>query len=182
MKAAGDPRPFLKLRYGASLLVAVVAGCATPYRPLQAGTGFTDSQVSADQFRVSFKGNGYTTWEQANDFARLRAAQVALDHGFNFFAITDVTNTSSVRSYQARQQYHANYPLPMELPPPVMGGSDPNRGSYLVEYDQTKVYYRPGEILLITCFRFKPDKPFTYDAAELARSLSVKYQLREFQH
>jgi len=131
---------------------------------------------------VSFRGNGYTSWEQANDFALLRAAHLALDHGYDFFAVTDIINASSVRPYGARQQYHANYPLPMDLPPPNPGGYDQNRLGYIVEYDQSGLYYRPGETLLITCFRSKPDKPFTYDAAGLAQSLSDKYRLLEVQH
>ena len=160
-------------------LVALVigAGCATPYRPVKGGTGFSDSQVAADKFVVSFQGNGQTTSEQASDYALLRSAQVTLKHGFNYFAVVDITNTSSARPYIERQQFYSDYPPNMGLPPPSPGGFEPYRFGYIAEYDQPRIYFRPGTRFLIQCFRIRPDKPFTYDAASVERSLTGKYKL-----
>jgi hypothetical protein len=38
---------------------------------------------------VTFRGNGYTRQERASDFALLRSAEVALEHGYPFFVIVD---------------------------------------------------------------------------------------------
>ena len=44
--------------------------------------GFTESQLDTNVFRVTFKGNGYTSPDRAEDMALLRSAELALQHGF----------------------------------------------------------------------------------------------------
>ena len=158
-------------------MALLLAGCATPYQPSKRGNGFTDSQLTRDEFEVRFQGNGQTRAEQVQDFALLRAAQVALGHGYSYFAVLDVTNTSSARPYTIHQQFHADYPPNIGLPPPTPGGVDPYRFGYIVEYDEPAVYYRPGTLLRIKGFQTKPAKPFTYDATTLEESIKRKYKL-----
>lgn len=141
------------------------------------GQGFADYQLGADRFVVTFQGNGKTKSTQANDFALLRAAQLTLEHGFSYFAVTDLTNTSSARPYVARQQFYTDYPPNMWLPPPTPFGLEPYRFGYIAEHDRPAIYFRAGERLWIKCFRTKPEKPFSYDAAALVNSLKQKYKL-----
>lgn len=155
----------------------LLCSCSTPYRPLKSGTGFADSQLAPDEFQVRFQGNGHTSSEQVQDFALLRAAQLTLQHGYGWFAVTDVTNTSSARPYIARQQFYTDYPPNMGLPPPSPFGDDPYRFGYIAEYDEPRIYFRPGTSLRIHCFKTRPAKPFTYEAAALERSLTQKYQI-----
>jgi hypothetical protein len=157
--------------------LAFFLGCATPYRPMKAAQGFADTQIAADEFRVTFQGNGQTKPEEVSDFALLRAAQLTLAHGFAYFTVEDVTNLSSARPYLARQQFHSDYPPNMGLPPPTPGGYDPYSSGYIIEYDEPAVYYRPGTRLLVKCFRTRPEKGFAYDAAALEQSLRQKYRL-----
>jgi hypothetical protein len=152
-------------------------GCATPYGPMKNGKGFEDSQIAPDQFVVTFQANGHTDPQKASDFALLRAAQVTLQHGFAYFAVADITNLSSVRAYVVRQQFHTDYPPNMGLPPPTPYGFEPYQFGYIVQYEQPALYIRPGERLRIQCFREKPAKPFTYDAAPVEDSLRRKYKL-----
>ena len=140
------------------------------------GSGFTDAQLAPDEFMVTFQGNGHTTSAQADDFALLRAAQVTLEHGFAYFAVTDVTNTSSARPYIVRQQFFTDYPPNMGLPPPTPYGLEPYQFGYIAEYDQPAIYFRPGERLWIKCFKTKPNQPFTYSAAALEQSLKRRYR------
>jgi hypothetical protein len=142
------------------------------------GKGFADSLIAADQFLVTFQGNGQTKPARANDFAMLRAAEITLQHGFNYFAVTDITNTSSARPYIVRQQFHTDYPPNMGLPPPAPFGFEPYQFGYIAEYDQPAIYFQPGEQLRIQCFKTKPDKPFTYNAAALEQALKQKYEIR----
>lgn len=107
----------------------------------------------------------------------LRSAEVTLAHGFAYFAVIDITNTSSARPYVARQQFYTDYPPNMGLPPPTLGGYDPYRFGYIVEYEQPGVYFRPGTRFLIKCFKTRPGKPFTYDAAAVVQSLRAKYKI-----
>lgn len=160
-----------------TLVALWLCSCATPYRPMKSGKGYAEAQIAPDQFRVSFQGNGQTGSEQTSDFAMLRAAQVTLQHGFGYFAVTDVTNTSSARPYIVRQRFHTDYPPNMGLPPPTPGGYDPYRFGYIVEYQQPTIYFQPGTSLLIQCFKTRPEKPFTYDASAVERSIKQKYKM-----
>ncbi len=160
------------------LSMILLCGCATPYRPMSQGKGHSDTPLASDRFKVAFKGNSETSPQRANDYAMLRAAQVSLQHGFGWFAVLDVTNTSSEWSYTARQQFFSDYPPNMGLPPPTPGGVDPYRFGYIVQYEQPRVAYEPGVQLLIQCYRTKPEKLFTYDAQALAISLKNKYKLQ----
>jgi len=159
------------------LLLPMLCGCGTPYRPIKGGTGFADEQIATDRFIVSFQGNGHDSSQKAADFALLRTAQVALSHGYAYFAVLDVTNTSSARPYIERQQFYSDYPPIMGMPPPAVGGYDPYRFGYIVQYEQPRIYFRPGIRLLIQGFKTRPDKPFTYDAASLEQELKRKYKL-----
>jgi hypothetical protein len=165
------------LMFSQILLAVILCSCGTPYRPMKNGTGFVDSQIAPGLFNVGFQGNGHDTSEKVADFALLRAAQLALGHGCPYFAVVDITNTSSARPYIDRQQFHTDYPPGMGLPPPSLGGYDPYRFGYIVEYEQPRIYFRPGTRFVVQCFKTKPAKPFTYDAATLEESLKRKYNL-----
>jgi hypothetical protein len=162
------------------LLVALplcLCGCATPYRPLKGGKGFSESQITTNEFSVSFQGNGRTSLEQDYDLVLLRAAEVTLEHSFSNFAVMDVTNTSSARPYTVRQRFYGNNTAEASLVPPTPGGYNLSSG-YIYEVKERRIDFQPGTILRIKCFPTKPDKPFTYDAAELRDSLKRKYKLR----
>jgi hypothetical protein len=157
----------------AAMAALCLCSCATPYRPLRAGKGFADSQIAPDQFLVSFKGNGQTSLERAYDFLLLRATEVSLQHGFPYFAVMDVTNTSSASRYTVRQQFYTDSAATGFGPVESYG----SRGG-IVEVEEPHIYFQPGATLLVKCFTRKPDKPFTYEAAVLGQSLRRKNKMR----
>jgi len=73
----------------ALVLLAIVAGCANPapFAPRGAGqqTGYTDRQLDANRWRITFTGNSVTPREQVEDDLLLRAAQVTLAAGYGHF-------------------------------------------------------------------------------------------------
>lgn len=160
-----------------ALALLVFCSCATPYRPARSGKGYSDWQISSNEFAVSFRGNGETDAERATDFALLRSAHVALEHGFTHFAVMNVTNTSSARPYTLHQQFFTAVPPPGAWPPFGMAEQWSYEPGYVVEYDEPRIYFRPGTVLRIKCFVSKPEKPFTYDAKALQQSLKLKYRL-----
>ena len=161
----------------ALVTLMILCSCATQYRPARSGKGYSDWQISSNEFAVSFRGNGGTDISRASDFALLRSAQVALEHGFTHFAVMDVTNTSSARSYTVHQQFYAPVPPERALSPMGIQQPWPYGQGYLVQYDEPHIYFRPGTVLRIKCFVSKPEKPFTYDAKALQQSLKLKYKL-----
>jgi hypothetical protein len=63
--------------------------CATPYQRSGLRGGFSDTQLKENVFRVYFRGNGFSDAARTADFALLHGAELALEHGYPFFAIAN---------------------------------------------------------------------------------------------
>jgi hypothetical protein len=163
--------------------LTLFCSCATRYRPLKNKTGYSDTPIASNQFRVSFKGNGDTPLERTYDFALLRSAEVAEAHSFSHFAVIDVVNTSSASRYQIWQLdmpdasglremtwYNSTTPL-------LSSGYYYNPFPFRPMHEETRIFFEPGTILTIQCFQSKPEKVFTYDASEIRKQLKQKYRL-----
>ena len=73
------------------IAVIIMAGCASQpdYRQAkQGGFGYTESKLSDIQYRVHFKAKG-TDKAKAMDYAMLRAAELTLLEGYDWFVVTD---------------------------------------------------------------------------------------------
>lgn len=81
--------------------VALLASCAgqTPYQPAQkqAGFGYTETAIAADRYRISFKGNDITPAETTRNYALLRAGELALQHGADWFQIVGKNTDKNTR-------------------------------------------------------------------------------------
>jgi len=77
----------------------LLVSCATPYQHMGLGGGFTDKQIAPDVFKIHFRGNGYTPDKRAQDLAVLRAAELTLEHGYQYF--TPLNVGSSDRGFVA---------------------------------------------------------------------------------
>jgi hypothetical protein len=155
------------------LSLLLFCSCATAYRPLKGGTGYSSSQVASNEFRVRFQGNADTSLERAYDFALLRSAELTLQNGFRFFSVLDVTNTSSAKRYTRVYQTFGT---------PVAGAEDFGRYDYIpapprVQVQQPEIFYKPGTVFLIKCYAKPPEKNFAYDAVVLEESLRRKYKM-----
>ena len=72
----------------AILLIAVtLSGCATPYQPSGITGGFSVLQIKDDVWRVRFGANGFTTRETAQTYWLYRAAELALEKGYEGFEL-----------------------------------------------------------------------------------------------
>ena len=161
----------------------LICSCATPYRPLKNNTGYSETTIASNQFRITFRGNADTPLERAYDFAMLRSAEVSQEHGFLHFAVLDVANLSSARSYTIRQP---DMPYPWgvrqmtwyDWQAPVLVGSpymDPILAG--TTHEETRMYFKPGTSLTIQCFLSKPEKIFAFNAEEIRQQLKKKYGL-----
>jgi hypothetical protein len=76
-------------------LALVLSGCetATPYQPLSrhgsSAGGYSDQQIEANRFRVTFAGNSMTSRETVETYLLYRAAQLTVEHGFDWFEMAD---------------------------------------------------------------------------------------------
>lgn len=82
------------------LIAFLFVGCATTYKdgtkssPLNV-TGYEQNTM----FRVSFRGNGYTSNSTQSKFLMLKASELALDNSKPYFAILNYEDASSVYTY-----------------------------------------------------------------------------------
>lgn len=161
------------MRIVATLAVVVLlSSCATTYQPQGFSGGFTETQLDTNVFRVSFRGNGYTSSDRAADFALMRSAELALKNGFTHFVIIDGRSGSSVSSFttpvQSTTVGSAN----------VYGNTAYGRATTTTVGGQTFMVEKPSSTNTIYCMKGKPDGVFAYDAAFIARSISEKYGLQ----
>lgn len=74
---------------------AVLAACATPtpYRPLSGSgayaTGYSDTRIESNRYRVSFAGNSLTQRETVERYLLFRSAQLTLEQGGDHFVLVD---------------------------------------------------------------------------------------------
>ena len=81
----------MKTRIMLVLAVLVMAGCASQpdYRQAKkGGFGYTESKLSDTQYRVHFKAKS-SDKGKAMDYAMLRAAELTLLEGYDWFVVTD---------------------------------------------------------------------------------------------
>ncbi|MCA8890124.1 MAG: hypothetical protein KDA46_14915 [Parvularculaceae bacterium] len=69
-------------------LGACATAVGTAYGPADSkGYGYTQTRIEADRYRVSFAGDGATPPELVEDFALLRAAEIAVENGYDWFRV-----------------------------------------------------------------------------------------------
>jgi hypothetical protein len=152
--------------------VSLVAGCATPYQSTGFRGGYSETLLAPDVFRIYFRGNAFTSIERAQDFALLRAAELARERGFAYFAIVDESSSSSVHAYTTPGQSYSSGSAV------VTGNVATYSGQTTYYPGQTSFMYKPRTGLVIRCFAEKPEGIFTFEAAFLEESLRQKYGLR----
>lgn len=69
-------------------LAACATAVGTAYAPADAkGYGYTETRIEQDRYRITFAGDGATAPELVEDYALLRAAELAVENGYDWFRI-----------------------------------------------------------------------------------------------
>lgn len=159
------------MRVSSLILIFLIAACATPYQKSGLSGGFSETQLDENVFRVSFRGNAYSRGERAEDFALLRCAELALEHGYTHFALTDSTTeskttsayTAPTTSYTTGSAYAAGNT--------VYGSARTNT------YGGNTIYMsKPKAVNTVVMFKGKPDLTgMVFDARFVYESIRKKY-------
>lgn len=152
------------------ILFLVLTGCATPYQKNGLSGGYSETQLSENVFKVHFRGNGYTRGERAEDFALMRSAEIAIEHGYAYFIIVD----------SAGDVEHSTYTTPVSSYTTANATAVGNTayGNARTQYygGQTMHISKPSAKNTIICFKEKPtDQPMVYDAIFVRDSIRNKY-------
>lgn len=76
-------------------LLLAIAGCATPYQEMGFAGGVKAAQMTDTTFRISGRGNGYTSSTLINDYVLLKAAETTVQHGYTHFVVVSAADASS---------------------------------------------------------------------------------------
>ena len=153
-------------------LIAVLGGCATAYQSESLSGGFSETQLDTNVFRVSFRGNGYTRVERAEELALLRSAELTLKNGFTHFAIIDGRTREQLGTYTTPTHSYTT------VNATIYGNSAHGTARTTTYGGQTFNISKPSTTNTIMCFNGKPDiQGLTYDAQFICNSLGQKYEV-----
>lgn len=75
--------------------VGLVSGCATTYQEQAFSGGYRDFALNDRQYRVSFRGNGFTSSDDAYLFLLTRGAELAKQSGYKHFYLTAISDETT---------------------------------------------------------------------------------------
>uniref|UniRef100_I2PZY7 Lipoprotein n=1 Tax=Desulfovibrio sp. U5L TaxID=596152 RepID=I2PZY7_9BACT len=161
-------------------LSLLMCSCATPYQKNGFMGGFDDTALSPNIFKVSFRGNGYTSMERAKDYALLRCAEVSLEHGYKYFIVTtDESYTKSNHVYVPGQT-HASYSGTTTAQVHPGGNVTATTHGSVNSYTTPSFAFdvdNPHAVLIVIGFNDQETIPGAFDAEFLKNSIRTKYKI-----
>jgi len=149
------------------ILVAVLlGGCATGYQEKGHSGGYSQTRLDKNVFKVNFKGNGYTSREKADDFAMMRAAELTLESGYQYFSIAE-------SSYDPRKTSMSS---PVYATTNVNSYGNNSQSTTVLSGGETYDVSRPEITKLIICYSEKPNNILSFEAKYVLDSLKGKYK------
>jgi hypothetical protein len=80
------------------ILTVSILGCATKYQPVGLTGGYSNIQIDANTYRVSFRGNGMTSRERVETYMLYRCAELTAEAGYDYFMIVGGVPTQNKTS------------------------------------------------------------------------------------
>ena len=163
----------MKRVFSCFLVILLSSGCATGYHRQGFAGGYDESQLKADIFRVTFKGNAFISPEKVQDYLLLRCAELTIDNGFSYFIIlsesdgmdvsgyTMPTEVSSRSSTSGRGDFSADiysYSPSMATVEGTGRYSGRTTTQTTITGGQTYYYSKPRSTVFIKCFKEKPSE------------------------
>lgn len=153
-----------------ALLFLFLSACATTYRPLGFGGGYSDVQIDANTYRVSFRGNGYTSRDRVETYMLYRCAELTDQAGYDYFVVVN-TGTDARQSFVTTPGTYSSTTV----------GTATAYGNTAYGSATTTGTYTPGQTMVATRYGgtaiiklFKGDKPSENPNAFVAREV-LKY-------
>lgn len=81
------------------LVALALAGCATPYQPMDFSGGYKERRMSKDSFFIEVRVNAYTSSGTANEYLHRRALELCRRSGYHRYALTGGTASAQVGAY-----------------------------------------------------------------------------------
>lgn len=75
-------------------LSLALGACQTGYQKTSFTGGFEEIKLSEDSYRISVRGNGFTSTERAEEIALLRASELTISSGYDRFVVVGGSGVS----------------------------------------------------------------------------------------
>jgi len=157
-------------KFGALLAAGalLLGGCATRYQQSGAQGGFTDLRLDDNVFKVTFDGNSFTSANQVEDMALLRASELTLAAGFHYFVVA---------SSQANvEQIQQSTPSQVTTSGTVVGKTVQTTSKVTPGTNYT--INKTSNSMIFVAFTERPSVGVPYDAKRIYESLAPKYKRR----
>ena len=150
-----------------TLSIILISSCSTTYQSSGFTGGYVDTQLSETLWKVSVKGNAYTSSSTVGDYALLRASELTLEKGYKYFVVAseDKNKTSSIAKLGNNTSYTTGMIDGYGNFSSTTNSSSPTYVP-LNKFENTLVYEMTNE---------KIQGKFVYDAQLIYNSLSSKY-------
>lgn len=131
-----------KIIYALLMSLIILSGCSTGYHPAGLNGGFADMALSADTYKVSFRGNGLSSQDHVQSYLLRRCAELTINKGYRYFVVingNDLVNTDviqhpttvDIRSSSNHRSYGDSYSL--------TGNIDSNTHAIINPGSQTRI-------------------------------------------
>ena len=78
-------------------LLGACKGHPTPYQSAVDGYGYSEKRIEDNRYRVIFAGNDHTKADTVQNYLLYRAAELTLNHGYDYFTVVDRNLDRSTR-------------------------------------------------------------------------------------
>lgn len=101
------------LLVGAAALLTACA-TATPYQAANTSgySGYSQTQIESNRFNVSFSGNSLTDRETVETYLLFRAAEIAVENGFDYFTVVEKETDKKTRLIGSPSGFSGAYGRP----------------------------------------------------------------------
>jgi len=154
-----------------ALAITLLAGCATPYQKQGLMGGFEETQLAPNVWRVSFKGNGYTSTERVEDLVLLRSAELTLQSGFTHFGL------AASRVGASQSAYTTPVTTTTTANVTAYGNSAYGTANSYSSGGNTYFVSKPSANNVVVMFKGQPDAAgMVFDARFICNSVGPKYK------
>jgi len=84
------------MRIVAVICLLGLAACATPYQPDGRSGGYKDREIDNNRYLVSFRGNGYTSQSDVEEYAFRRAEELCQEKGYKRFKMENKDDSTNI--------------------------------------------------------------------------------------
>lgn len=152
-----------------ALIVLLISGCATSYKPEGITGGFTETRLSENAFLINVRGNGYTGQTRVKEIALLRSAELGLKNGYSYFVVLE--DNASIESYNT--SFGSSYNTTGKI------YADGSFSSTTSGGPSNKVISKPGHETVVYFHKEKPNtNRLVYEVSFVCESLAPKFDTR----